>query len=233
MNHLRNHRNQDYVLLTCIGVVIILTILYGGLMAKHGIAIRQWPWSMVWYMLPLVPLAFMQPLAGLPPLSGYRVPGAWWKNPWFAGILFGLLDVLVIKVIMHPEPYTEMPPFLQPFPYSIFLYASGATETELYYRLLPVTILFFLQKKIFNSRGRKELVIFLAMATSLVEPIMQWPSGPAWYIIYALISGIAMNALQFYFLLNHGFFKALSVRLGHYLIWHILLGIYVEFIELA
>jgi hypothetical protein len=52
-------------------------------------------------------------------------------------------------------------------------------------------------------------------------------------MVYATVSGIAMNAWQFKSYLKYGFVASLAVRLGHYLIWHILLGIYVEFIELA
>jgi hypothetical protein len=59
------------------------------------------------------------------------------------------------------------------------------------------------------------------------------PSGETWFVTYALISGFAMNFLQAIYFKKAGFIANLSLRLGHYLIWHILLGIYVEWIELS
>jgi hypothetical protein len=148
-------------------------------------------------------------------------------------MIFGLLDVLVIKILMHPQPYTELPPFLQPFPYSLFLYTSGALEVELMYRLLPITMFLLLEQWLFKGRYRNGLLIFLAIITGLIEPLMQWPDGAWWFVTYAALSGIAMNAWQFRCLLHYGFLGSLSVRLGHYLIWHILLGVYVQFVELG
>lgn len=152
-------------------------------------------------------------------------------NFW-SGNDFGLLDLIVVKIMMHPEPYTEMPPFLQPFPYSIFLYSSGALEIELYYRMMPLTIVLLINNLLFKGKYQNILFIILGIITSLIEPIQQFPEGAVWFIVYATLSGIAMNAWQFRSYLKYGFLASLAVRLGHYLIWHILLGIYVQYIEL-
>ena len=226
-------KTRDIILTASFFLVIIATIIYGQALDKQGIPVRLWNWTNLLIMLPLIPLAFMQKKAGLPPFSGDKGIAATLKMPVLAGIVFGLLDVLVIKVLQHPEPYTSLPPFLQPFPYSIFLYTSGALDIELYYRLLPATLFLMASHFVGKGKYRKGIVIFLAVVTSLIEPIMQLPSGNAWLIFYSFITGLAMNGLQFYFLIRSGFLAQLSVRLGHYLIWHILLGIYVQFIELA
>ena len=84
----------------------------------------------------------------------------------------------------------------------------------------------------FKGKYRNGLIVALAIITSLIEPIQQFPSGALWFVIYATISGIAMNAWQFKSYLQYGFIASLAVRLGHYLVWHILLGVFVEFIEL-
>jgi hypothetical protein len=42
-----------------------------------------------------------------------------------------------------------------------------------------------------------------------------------------------MNLLQAYRLRKAGFGAAWMLRLGHYLVWHIALGLYVEMVELA
>jgi hypothetical protein len=148
-------------------------------------------------------------------------------------MLFGLLDVLIIKIIIHPEPYNELPPFLQPFPYSTFLYSSGALEVELYYRMIPLTVFLLINTFLLKQKFRNVFIIVLAVITSIIEPIQQFPEGAWWFIIYATLSGIAMNAWQFRSYLKYGFVASLAVRLGHYLIWHVMLGIYVEYFELV
>jgi len=226
-------KKRDIILIACFFLIIIATIIYGQALNEQGMQVRLWNWTNLLIMLPLIPLAFMQKKAGLPAYSGSKGMSQTLKFPVLAGIIFGLLDVLVIKVLLHPEPYTSLPPFLQPFPYSIFLYTSGALDIELYYRLLPSTLFLLASPYVGKGKYRKGIIIFLAVVTSLIEPIMQLPSGNAWLILYSFITGLAMNGLQFYFLIRSGFMAQLSVRLGHYFIWHILLGIYVQFIELA
>lgn len=224
---------KDTILTAGFFIIIITTIIYGQALNQQGIQVRLWNWENLLLMLPLIPLAFLQKKAGLPAISGNKNFAASLKIPVLAGIFFGVLDVLVIKVLLHPEPYTSLPPFLQPFPYSIFLYTSGALDVELFYRLLPTTLFLLFSGYLGKGKYRNGIIIFLAIVTSLIEPIMQLPTGNTWLILYSLITGLAMNALQFYFLIRSGFMAQLSVRLGHYLIWHILLGVYVQYIELT
>jgi hypothetical protein len=134
---------------------------------------------------------------------------------------------------MHPEPYSELPPFLQPFPYSLFLYFSGAFDVEVFYRFIPITILLLIGIRFKEGKYYNQFFWAGAVLTALREPLEQLPSGSTAFILYSLLSGFGMNFLQAIYLKRSGFLASLSVRLGHYLIWHILLGIYVEFFELA
>lgn len=213
--------------------VVIVTIIYGSALSNSGISIRQWSWNNLFIVLPLLPLLFLQQKASLPAVQTINEKKNGWVATFGTGIVFGLLDVLVIKFILHPEPYTELPPFLQPFPYSTFLYTSGAIEIELYYRMIPLTVFLLLNTVLLKGRGKNLFIIVLGVLTSIIEPIQQFPDGAWWFIVYATLSGIAMNAWQFRSYLKYGFVASLAVRLGHYLIWHVLLGIYVEYFELA
>ena len=67
-------------------------------MEQQGIPVRLWTWTNLLIMLPLIPLAFMQKKAGLPPYSGDKGVAETLKLPVLAGIIFGLLDVLVITL---------------------------------------------------------------------------------------------------------------------------------------
>ena len=101
-------------------------ILYGRQLQSGAGNLRIWEWSNLLWLLLGVPFLFLQRRAGLPDfleksISQYRR----FLIPLAIGIMFGLLDVWVFQVLLHPDPYKELPPFTQPFPYSLFLYSTG------------------------------------------------------------------------------------------------------------
>ncbi|MVM30168.1 hypothetical protein GO755_08995 [Spirosoma sp. HMF4905] len=214
-------------------VIALIGLFYGNLILSNFKFLRVWELNAVLFLLAGVPFLFFQEQAGLPnfwqkdisPVNRFLVPVS-------LGIGFGLLDVLVVKIILHPEPFHELPPFLQPFPYSLFLYFSGAVEVEVFYRLIPLTIILAFGK--WFKKGRYYMTFFWigSSVTALREPLEQFPSGPVGFIIYSLFTGFLMNFLQAIWYKKAGFLASLTIRLGHYLIWHIILGIYVEFYEL-
>lgn len=212
--------------------VVIITIVYGAALEKNGIAVRRWLWNNLLLVLPVIPLLFLQQKASLPAVQTINEKKNGWLSTFGVGMLFGLVDVLIIKCMLHPEPYKELPPFLQPFPYSTFLYSSGALEVELYYRMIPLTVFMLINTWLLKGKLRNFFIAALGIVTSIIEPIQQFPDGALWLLIYATVSGIAMNAWQFRSYLKYGFSASLAVRLGHYMIWHVLLGVYVEFVEL-
>jgi hypothetical protein len=56
--------------------------------------------------------------------------------------------------------------------------------------------------------------------------------SPDWFGIYSLVSGFAFNLIAFWYYKRAGFFAVLLVRIGHYLLWHIAFGAYIEFVLL-
>jgi len=150
--------------------------------------------------------------------------------PLLLGIGFGLLDLLVIEFILPHPPHSSLPPYTQPFPYSLFLYFSGALEIEVFYRLIPITVVMLVFNKYWGGRYFIPAFWVIALLTSLREPLEQWPDGPSWFVAYSLITGIAMNFLQAWYFRKEGFMASLIIRWGHYLIWHILNGIVIQFL---
>lgn len=217
--------------ITYIGFLCIvgIGIYYGQAIEPHHPSLRVWELTNLLIVCIGLPFLYFQQNAGLPDF---------WQDdvsqkdrilyPVLTGMLFGLLDILVFQVILHPQPYEELPPFLQPFPYSVFLYFSGALEVEVFYRLIPLTLL-LLWGSWFKA-GKYYTVIFWsgAILTALREPLEQLPNGNLPLIMYSLITGFLMNFLQAIWYKRSGFLASLFIRLGHYLLWHILLGIYVE-----
>ena len=213
--------------------IVFLGIIYGNKISASYNSLRIWSVENLLWLGLGVPFLLLQSYVGIPNLLQPNISNKLrFSQPFLIGIFFGVLDILVIKIIQHPQAYTELPPFLQPFPYSIFLYFSGALEIEVFYRLIPITLMLLIGKKVSNGYYFNYFLWFAIITTSLREPIEQLPSGENWYIAYALLSGFLMNYLQGIYYKNAGFISSLTLRLGHYLFWHILLGFYVQYFEI-
>ncbi|MEY2691900.1 MAG: hypothetical protein RIT03_290 [Bacteroidota bacterium] len=224
---------QNIIIYITFLIIAVIGIVYGNDIKNNFTFFRVWDYKNILILLLGIPFLFLQSKANLPNFLEDSITNKQrFLKPFLIGTVFGILDVIIIKIIMHPEPYTELPPFLQPFPYSIFLYFSGAFEIEVFYRLIPLTLILLLGKWL---AGGKYFNIFLWTAiilTSFREPLEQFPNGELWYVIYALLTGFLMNLLQVIYFKKAGFLASLTVRLGHYLFWHILLGLYVQYFEL-
>ena len=214
-------------------LISFLGIIYGNEIKASYNNLRIWSIENLLWLGLGVPFLLLQSYVGIPNLFQPSVSNKIrFSQPLLIGALFGILDILVIKIIQHPQPYTELPPFLQPFPYYIFLYFSGALEIEIFYRLIPITFFLLFGKNVADGRYFNYFLWTAIIATSLREPLEQLPTGEYWYISYALFSGFLMNYLQGIYYKNAGFIASLTLRLGHYLFWHILLGIYVQHFEI-
>ncbi|WP_460971937.1 hypothetical protein [Spirosoma migulaei] len=214
--------------------IALAGLVYGNAILSAYKFLRVWELATLLFLFLGIPFLFFQTQARLPDFWQADVPTKHrFLIPALLGIGFGLLDVLVVKLLLHPEPYQELPPFLQPFPYSVFLYFSGALEVEVFYRLIPLTLLLVIANRVKNGKYYMTSFWIASVVTSLREPLEQLSSGTIGFVLYSLLSGFFMNFLQAMWYKKAGFLASFSIRLGHYLIWHILLGIYVEFIELA
>lgn len=224
---------QNIIIYIAFILIPVIGIIYGNAIKSNFSFLRIWEYQNIIILLLGIPFLFFQTKANLPSFLEERITNKQrFLKPLLIGTAFGILDVIVIKLLLHPEPYTELPPFLQPFPYSVFLYFSGAFEIEVFYRLIPLTGILLLGK--WFAKG-KYFNIFLWTAivlTSLREPLEQLPNGELWFIAYSLLTGFLMNFFQAIYFKNAGFLASLSLRIGHYLFWHILLGIYVQYFEL-
>lgn len=224
---------QNIIIYAAFLIIAVIGIIYGNEIKNNFTFFRVWDYKNILILLLGIPFLFLQSKASLPNFLEDSISNKQrFLKPLLIGIVFGILDVIVIKIIMHPEPYTELPPFLQPFPYSIFLYFSGAFEIEVFYRLIPLTLILLLGKWFASGKYFNIFLWTAIVLTSIREPIEQFPNAELWFVIYALLTGFLMNFLQAIYFKNAGFLASITLRLGHYLFWHILLGIYVQYFEL-
>lgn len=227
------YSKQNIIIYGAFLIIAVIGIIYGNEIKNNFTFFRVWDYRNILFLLLGIPFLFLQSKANLPNFLEDSISNKQrFLKPFLIGTVFGILDVIIIKVIMHPEPYTELPPFLQPFPYSIFLYFSGAFEIEIFYRLIPLTLILLLGKWFASGKYFNIFLWAAIVLTSIREPIEQFPNGELWFVIYALLTGFLMNFLQAIYFKNAGFLASITIRLGHYLFWHILLGIYVQYFEL-
>jgi len=229
-----NRESSKNLIIYSLFLVIILTgFFYGNAISSGGKHLRVWEFTNVLLLLIGAPFIFLQNKAKLPDFWQSDISN---KNrillPLMFGIVFGILDLLVFKIILHPDPYKELPPFTQPFPYSLFLYFSGAFEVEVFYRLIPLTIILLIGNWYKDGKYYTAFFVVGSILTALREPLEQLPEGGILLLIYSFIAGFVMNLMQAIWYRKAGFLASLSIRLGHYLIWHILLGAYIEYVEL-
>ncbi len=230
---MKNSSRQNLISYGILVIFAVVGIVYGNLIQTEYTGIRLWSFSNILLMLVGVPFLFFQQEAGFPDFWSEEVTNKKrFLIPVVIGSVFGILDIIVWKMVVHPEPYAELPPFLQPFPYSIFLFVSGAFEIEVFYRLIPMTIICYLGGKIASSKFASYFLYAAVVLTSVREPLEQMPNENFSLIAYSLITGFMMNLMQGIYYYRAGFLASLSLRLGHYLFWHILLGIYVQYHEL-
>lgn len=224
---------QNIIIYFVFLIIAVIGIIYGNEIKNNFTFFRVWNYKNILFLLLGIPFLFLQSKANLPNFLEDSISNKQrFLKPFLIGAVFGILDVIIIKIIIHPEQYTELPPFLQPFPYSNFLYFSGAFEIEVFYRLIPLTLILLIGKWLANGKYFNIFLWTAIVLTSIREPIEQFPNGELWFVIYALLTGFLMNLLQAIYFKNAGFLASITLRLGHYLFWHILLGIYIQYFEL-
>lgn len=210
--------------------IAAMGIVYGNSLSGHYPDLRVWQASNLLYLLLGLPFILLQGKAGLPT----AFPTDWQAAhslllPLFTGLLFGLADLLVIERLLTSGQHSSLPAYTQPFPYSVLLYTSGAFEVEVFYRLIPITLVMLGAVHFKEGRYMPLAFALVAVLTSLREPLEQLPAGPVWFVAYSLTTGFAMNFLQALYFEKRGFAASLVLRLGHYLVWHILNGVFIEY----
>lgn len=119
------------------------------------------------------------------------------------------------------------------FPGSLLVYSAGAITMEMIFLLLPVPLLLWLiANVILRGRGQGATFWALALLSSAAEPLLQGTSvvalagGAIAPLTIALYAGetFAHNFASAIFFRRYGLLAAILVRLGHYMVWHVLYG---------
>ncbi|SCB99498.1 hypothetical protein GA0116948_102339 [Chitinophaga costaii] len=171
-----------------------------------------------------------QHLAGLPTLLDIRVSQQHrFLAPFVVGIAFALADLLALHFIRLPATGQLLPSFLQPFPYSFLYFVADAIYLEVIYRLLPFTILLSLLGHRQLTAGRTPLAFWIVAALCAVAaPYQLIVKAPPALMVTMYVLHFVFNMIQALFYKNAGLLASLSMRLGNYLLWYILLGMWLQ-----
>ncbi|MCU0352586.1 MAG: hypothetical protein MUD08_02430, partial [Cytophagales bacterium] len=138
-------RNSAVVYLSLV-LFCIVTLFVGQHLAGKGTPnLRLFSWDGVGLVAAGFIGIWLAPRTGFADLLDWRV-SSWQRfgQPFIVGLGFAVADVAVYKLVIHPEPITALTPFMQPFPYSVLLFGSGALYTDCLYRLIPMPVLMWL-----------------------------------------------------------------------------------------
>jgi hypothetical protein len=205
-----------------------------------GAGLEDDPRRSLFGLLPIVVLALLGGL-GVYLASRTGFPAAWdervsnrtrFAYPLALGAALGVVSVVLelltggIDFVLQTMAWDR---FHAPLPGSILLYSAGAVILEVFYRLLPIPLVLWIAAQL-GFPQRRKLVLFwvLAVLVSIVEPLGQTEvaieAGRADLATSQFALGFVYNLAQAYWFLRGGFLAALSLRWGHYAIWHVLYG---------
>jgi hypothetical protein len=166
------------------------------------------------------------------------VPDIWeGKRPFNQNILFPILTGFGIGVLMVSidlftgftkliaarhgvsQQYTD-------FPSMFFIFISAAIVVEVVYRLFLIPfLLWIISNVILKNKAQTYIFWTLAVLTSLLEPLGQYPDlqvVPGYLSILLGLIYFSINLTQAGFFRKYGFLAAIMVRIGFYFVWHVL-----------
>ncbi len=160
--------------------------------------------------------------------------------PLLLGLALAIIAVLIDRVTGGThfiETQTGQASFNVYFPASMLVYTAGVVEVNAFYLLFPLPLLLWLISSII-LRGRYKSPVFwvLAVLLSLGEPALQGlgilflktSSGTPWLFLTVFLpyflTDYPLNLGQAIFFRRYGLLAPVALRLGFYLMWHVVYG---------
>lgn len=152
------------------------------------------------------------------------------------GAVASLLD-LVTKGTQFIASNMGVESFNTDYPLSLFVYTSGTVIVEALFRLFPLPVLLWLiSYVVLKKRWPEQTFWALALLLSFLEPLFQligqmtpevmanfWPFFVALFLP-VLLTNYPMGVAQAYAFRRYGFLASFTLRMGYYIIWHIVYG---------
>jgi len=163
--------------------------------------------------------------------------------PIIMGAGLGILAI-VIDHFTHGTKFLEAQSgeasFNVYFPASLFVYSGGIVLVEAIFRIFAIPFfLWLISNLILRQRGQNQTFWFLAVLLSLFEPVTQGlgiiflkPSADPVMLLLTqflpyFITNYPLNLGQAVFFRKYGFLASFSMRLGFYVMWHVVYGNFI------
>ncbi len=160
--------------------------------------------------------------------------------PVLAGAGLGTLAVS-IDLVTHGTKFIEAqtgePSFNVYFPASLFVYSGGVVLVEAVFRMFVIPFfLWLISNMVLRKRGQEQTFWVLAVLLSLFEPVVQGlaivflkPSADPGMLLLTqflpyFITNYPLNLGQAAFFRKYGFLASFTMRLGFYMVWHVIYG---------
>ena len=193
-----------------------------------------WTWLAIYAVWGLIGI-WCAHRTGFPAAWDVRIPASHrLLLPASVGVGFGLLAILIEEVTRSLHILEAVfGPANVAFPGSLLVSSAGSIKWELIFLLFPAPLLLWLiSGVVLRGRGQTRTFWVLAALSAAVEPAMQGVPllmlsngaiGPAAFAAYALHS-YAFNFAAAVFFRRFGLLAPVLVRLGNYLVWHVVYG---------
>jgi hypothetical protein len=152
------------------------------------------------------------------------------------GALASLLD-LITKGTQFITENMCVSSFNTDYPLSLFIYTSGTVVIEAVFRLFLFPVLLWLISYVVLKKRREEQTFWvLILIFSFLEPLGQLSGqmtpkvmenfGQFFVMMFLpmLLTNYPMGVAQAYLFRRYGFLASFMVRMGYYIIWHIVFG---------
>jgi len=126
------------------------------------------------------------------------------------------------------------------FPASLLVYSSGIVLVEAIFRIFAIPFfLWLISNLILHGRGQNQTFWVLAFLLSLFEPVTQGlgiiflkPTADPMLLLLTqflpyFITNYPLNLGQAVFFRKYGFLASFAMRLGFYMMWHVVYGNFI------
>lgn len=163
--------------------------------------------------------------------------------PMMTGAALGVLAI-IIDQFTHGTKFLESQSgeasFNVYFPASLFVYSGGIVLVEAIFRVFAIPFLLWLiSNLILRGRGQNQTFWGLAVLLSLFEPVTQGlgiiflkSTADPMMLLFTqfvpyFITNYPLNIGQAIFFRKYGFLASFAMRLGFYLMWHVVYGNFI------
>lgn len=189
--------------------------------------VREIAWPQVILAALGLPAILLLRKAKLPELWNQAGPKRILAIPFLVGLAFGGINVICIEWLMPVDRDGPMPPFLQPFPWSVALFSAGAVVMEAMFCLIPLPLVTAALLRVSRSPAANWPFLTAAALVVSAQTLIVFQELPSQIRILALFLA-ALALIQVIFFRRYGYLASLSTRLGHYAVWHIGFGLWFQ-----